>query len=269
MRIKNILVPIDFSECATNAMNYAARLARKFESKVMLLHVAESTVSEDETAFRQYKDDKLEAIEKMTDQDPAFANIISEVKIDNGELKDSVLSMIDEFCVDMVVMGTEGAHGVIDELKGSHTYEILKDSKVPLSIVPVGVRYREPAKIGFATDLKDVEHSLTMDVLLDFTYAFNAELDIFHIRGSRGENPDEQYFVIKELDEYFSGVDHRFFEIEDDNIAEGIDRFVRSNNIDMLAIMPRRHSLLEQVSHESTTKKVAHHTGLPLLTFHE
>ena len=41
MHIKTVLVPVDFSPPSTVAVNYGISLARKFRSKLTLLHVIE------------------------------------------------------------------------------------------------------------------------------------------------------------------------------------------------------------------------------------
>ena len=269
MRIKEILVPVDFSECASNAMHYAAKLAQKFEAKMMLLHVAGSPVKDDPMVFKKYKTEKLNELEHIMDLDPAFANIITEVKIDHKSLKDAIDTLTKQFSFGLIVMGTEGVHDAIEEQLGTTTYNTLKESKIPLSIVPNGVKYKEPTKIGFATDLKDIEHSSVMDVLLDFIYAFNAELDIFHIKQPEAVEQQEEYLKMKALDEYFAGIGHAFYEVDNENIIEGIESFIHSNDIDMLAVLPHKHSFFEKITHQSITKNIIQHPGLPILAFHE
>ena len=37
--MKTIIIPTDFSDCANNASEYAAKLAKSIDAKVLLLHV--------------------------------------------------------------------------------------------------------------------------------------------------------------------------------------------------------------------------------------
>lgn len=269
MRIKRILIPIDFSPCSTNAMQYAGHLARKFNAKVMFLHVAEGATALSKTAFKEYKQEKLEEIERLIETVPSLTNSITEAKVDWHDLKDALFDTVDNFQMDLVVMGTKGAHGLFRELAGTNTYDIIKECKVPVLVVPENSMYDEPKKIGFASDFKEIDHLVVLDVLLDFVYAFKAELHIFHVQVQGEEELDEEYFNMKELDDYFSAVTHKFHEIKDDDLAAGINHFVQSNAIDMLAIMPRRHSMLKDIIKRQTTEEVTEHSKLPILSLHE
>jgi len=40
-RLKNILVPVDFSECSNKAIQYAVPFAKQFGAEVLLLHLVE------------------------------------------------------------------------------------------------------------------------------------------------------------------------------------------------------------------------------------
>ncbi|MEJ2048463.1 MAG: universal stress protein [Calditrichota bacterium] len=58
MKFQNILVPIDFSEFSSNALNYAIGLAEKFHSKLILLHAVvlfEDDVNE-EQRLQEYEE---------------------------------------------------------------------------------------------------------------------------------------------------------------------------------------------------------------------
>ena len=269
MRIKNILVPIDFSPCAMNAMHYAAKLARKAEAELIILNVAEYPITHDQRAFKVYKNEKLEAIEQLISNNPDFVNIITSIKIDFKSLKQAMFSLINESQIDLVVMGTKGVYGLFRELAGTKTYGVLKDAKVPFLIVPNDVEYREAHRMGFAADLKEIDHHFTLDMLLDFIHTYNAELDIFHVREPNGKNVEHEFLNIRALDDYFSDITHEFYEVEDSNITNGMDRFVRDHSIDMLSIMPRKHNLFDKIIKRSTTREVTNHALLPILVLPE
>lgn len=49
-RLQNILVPVDFSSAATEAVRYASDLAKQHRSKIVLLHVVTSSEPDDASA---------------------------------------------------------------------------------------------------------------------------------------------------------------------------------------------------------------------------
>ena len=44
MKIRSILLPTDFSECASCALSYATSLAREFKASIICVHVIEPVV---------------------------------------------------------------------------------------------------------------------------------------------------------------------------------------------------------------------------------
>jgi len=269
MRVKNILVPVDFSPCAINAMKYAARLARKFEAEMIVINVAEGEIADDNRKFKKYKKEKLELFDKLTDMEPEFVNIITEIKVDNAGLKSAITSLVDEHNIDLIVMGTKGVHGLYKELSGTNTYHIVKETKVPLLIIPDKITYNTPRGIGFAVDLKTIEDLDIMNLLLDFLHVFESQLFIFHIREPKSEKTDGGLPKITVLDNYFDAVTHEFNEIENEHISIGIDRFVGDKGIDMLAIIARKHNFFEKLIKRSTTRDIAQHTQFPVLVLPE
>ena len=66
LRIKSILVPLDFSPSSKMALDYAVSLARQFKAKLTLLHVVEPMGTPDFAASfpLMMEDDKLMAAAK-------------------------------------------------------------------------------------------------------------------------------------------------------------------------------------------------------------
>jgi nucleotide-binding universal stress UspA family protein len=63
--------------------------------------------------------------------------------------------------------------------------------------------------------------------------------------------------------------EHSFHYSENEDILEGINKFVLEKKIDMVVMIPHKHSPLHNLFHESETKKMAFHTRIPLLTLNE
>ena len=64
-------------------------------------------------------------------------------------------------------------------------------------------------------------------------------------------------------------IKHSFETTKNDDVRAGLFEFAEKNSADMIAMMPRKHSLFEKIFKSSVTKKVAMGVKVPLLTFHE
>jgi len=54
----------------------------------------------------------------------------------NGAIAEEILSVAHEESADIIMMATEGHHGVLDALRGSVTEQVLHQANCPLFAVP-------------------------------------------------------------------------------------------------------------------------------------
>src|SRR5215467_13148582 len=114
MRINRILVPVDFSPPSTLAVNHGIALARKFRSKLSLLHVVESPTAltytfptEAEKVERQRREQAekmLPVLVSPEDQDDLDVRFL----VRTGPIEEMIESAVHEENADAVVMGTHG-----------------------------------------------------------------------------------------------------------------------------------------------------------------
>ena len=146
---KNILFPIDFSECSKKVFPFALEMAQKFDAKLHLLFVARdisyltiievsrdllmNTVAEiaraGETQMRAFCDRQLSA----------FPNY--ESKVVTGNPAEEIVKFADEQGIDLIVMGTHGRKGLDRTLMGSVADHAIKNAHAPvLTINPFKVQ---------------------------------------------------------------------------------------------------------------------------------
>ena len=68
------------------------------------------------------------------------------------------------------------------------------------------------------------------------------------------------------LEYYFETLDYQYAFPQSTDIEKGIFDYVKKNNIDMLAILPRNHAKKIKPSEGRLTELLTLHTELPLLT---
>ncbi|MFZ1462196.1 MAG: universal stress protein, partial [Ignavibacteria bacterium] len=57
--------------------------------------------------------------------------------------------------------------------------------------------------------------------------------------------------------------------VKEENVLEGINDYINSHEVDVLAMAIRKRSLLDKIFNRSLTKKMAYHTRIPLLALHK
>lgn len=143
---KHLLVPLDGSQLAELALPMAKSLALQFGSKITLIQVVpmpyavnmghETTgmykslnqeMQQEAAVYMQAKQDELQT-----------AGIETETHIVMGRpAAEAILSAVDEFAVDTVVMSTHGRSGVSRWVFGSVADRVLRHAKVPILLTRV------------------------------------------------------------------------------------------------------------------------------------
>jgi len=159
MKIRQILVPTDFSENAQHAVTYAIALATPCSAKVHLLHtpvvptyllmdLSYSPGPEAVTRILNDAQDSLDAQSKLL----AEAGVEHFTAIREGTVHEVVRDYAKEHDIDVVIVGTHGRTGVAKLMYGSVTERIVKTVHVPIIVVPPGDHRALPTSIAIAYD---------------------------------------------------------------------------------------------------------------------
>lgn len=262
--MKKLLVPTDFSDNADNAIQYAVELAGMLEASITLVHTykvystsgmfisVESYLKKD--AARQMLE-IYERIEKRLGKERVESKII------RGDTIPVISDMANKSDYDLIVMGTQGASGLEEIFTGTTTNGVLKKSQKPVLAIPEGFSYAPLKNIVLAIDQKGLSVSKVISPLVKLAQKANAHVRIFH-KDVGEEDPG----IDPSVEIYLEAVEHSFhYDLDDDQLNESINQFVKDYKADMLAMIRRRRSFLEEVFHVSATTKEAFNSPVPLL----
>ncbi len=117
--MKTIIIPTDFSNVATNAMNYGLDMAIDIKADVLLFHVYNVPVSMTEVPVMLISVDELQknAEEQMAWLKKKVEHIVSgKIKIDTQTRLGDTVDELEALCKRVqpfaVVMGSRGASGI-------------------------------------------------------------------------------------------------------------------------------------------------------------
>ena len=142
--MNNILVPMDFSPSAKDALTLAIYFSTTLKAKIWLVHVAAPDpdfvgFKTGPTYIREHRADILkqehadlqamarDAVEKGGD---------AEALMVQGPTTESLLEEVERLQIDMIVMGSHGRSGLYKAFVGSVSEQVLEKSPVPVLIVP-------------------------------------------------------------------------------------------------------------------------------------
>jgi len=142
MAAQHFLVPLDFSEYANQALDYAINLASKLGARLTLLHVVQSLpmggVDMGITLPYTYIEDlEAEITESMNDylRRVTAAGLEGEVAVVHGVPFHEIIETAKTKQADLIIMGTHGRTGLQHVLLGSVAEKVVRLAPCPVLVV--------------------------------------------------------------------------------------------------------------------------------------
>ena len=141
MQLKQILIPIDFSDYSDQALRWGVSLAQKYGAQLLLLHVIPEVleeVSARESAGEQLVIDLTAEVEAQLHEiarQGLKEGVAVDVRVADGEPADAILRMARQEKVDLIVMGTHGRTGLSHLLLGSTAEAVVRAAACPVFTV--------------------------------------------------------------------------------------------------------------------------------------
>jgi nucleotide-binding universal stress UspA family protein len=276
--MKKILVPTDFSPIAHNAFLYALDMAKKESAQVILLHVFHrpilSPFPQDEHAvirWLEHKEQrKLEGYAKDTWQNYAkqqekAVNITFVCRY--GLTVPEILQACHDYEADLVVMGMRGAGVLSQAFLGSTTLQLIQENQVPVLAVPADKHFTGLKSVVFALNLTRFPARKLLSPLQELLHAFNSKLHVLHVFKSniREEERELAFDALSKVESYFKDLSYKLFFKEKEDVAEGIQQYIREVDADLLVLVPAQHSFMDRLLSKSITSKIASQPYAPLL----
>lgn len=189
MRIKKILVPVDFSEYSESALKYALFWGEAFSAEITLLHV--------NTLFHEHFDyDMLieRYREEIDQQESRIRKWMREHELHVGRSKvklnfevlrsrsaaNSILDYITQEKFDLVVMGTHGRTGARHLFLGSVAEKVARLSPVPVFTAHKDMEIHGIRRILVPVDFSDFSRTLVGSAL-EIARVFDARVHLLHV----------------------------------------------------------------------------------------
>ncbi len=276
--MKKFICPVDYSDAALNAIDYAARLARHTEVELTLVQVLGERALQDianvSSGFPPEREAREAAAEKRLQE---YCKLVEDeqgipcrtlLKTDHGNTTQALAKEIEEGGYELVVMGTNGADDLKQFYFGTHTYNTLRKVKCPMLIVPEKCSFQVPESVVYAMDYREEDVSVVRS-LHRFMRPFTPRLTLLHI-SKRDTAISEDVFSafkskVEEQLEGYRGIDFRRG-VEEDT-ADGLNSYMATHNADLLVLLTREYAFLERLFHNSITRQLSFIASYPLLVY--
>jgi nucleotide-binding universal stress UspA family protein len=272
--MKSIVVPINFSPCATNAARYAADLAQAIHADLHLIHILQVPVNSAELTMNQYLYDQMVesadiALKQLQFELTKRTN--NRIKVETTLEAGNVASKVKDLCRELkpyaIVLGATGPT-FEKVLAGSPVASLLHNLDYPVLVVPESYTFHRFHRILLACDLEDIGSGMpnSLPLLKDLRQHFGSRFDIVTVE-TRKVLTEEQYGFDsegwkRELKELYPEIHY----VRKPKVEDGILEYLAHNDADLILVFPKKHGFFD--FHVSHSRKMAQHSPIPVLSLH-
>jgi nucleotide-binding universal stress UspA family protein len=275
--MKKIIIPVDFSDHSEYALKTAAKLAKKHDAELLVLHMLEMS------------DIMLTTSEGFQSQKAAFFLQIAEQKLEGFLKKDylndlKVTSIIKHFKVfsevndvalkndaDLIVMGSHGSSGMAEFFVGSNTERVVRNANIPVLVVKNNVSDVNFNVVAFACSFSEetIKPYLNAVKLFD---KIDAKFYLVHVN-----LPNDRFMSSLEIEQkavnFFTKAERNLTKMKDVyyvcdyTVEDGVLNCANKIGADLIIVPTHGRKGLAHFFEGSIGEDVANHSTLPVMTF--
>lgn len=275
--MKKIIIPVDFSEQSEYALKTAAKLAKKYDAELLVLHMLEMS------------DIMLSASDGLQNQKAAFFLQLAQQKFDNFLKKDylddikitpiikhfKVFSEVNEVALkndaDLIVMGSHGTSGLAEFFVGSNTERVVRNANIPVLVVKNDVSDVNFDVVAFACDFSEETIKPYLNAVNMFSKT-DTKLYLIHVN-----LPNDRFQSSLEIEKkavnFFTKAERSLDKMKDVHytsdytIEEGVLNAANKIGADLIVVPTHGRKGLAHFFAGSIGEDVANHSTLPVMTF--
>lgn len=275
--MKKVLIPYDFSESSTSALNYGIEVAKYLSANIVLLHINQIPVMNSEfglsgysinDVYKEHQNALRKTAEEIKLREPLIKEILYYCEI--GDATDVIIEFSEVHQIDLIVTGIGGhGNGFMKNMIGSTSVAVARGINDPLIIVPPDAVFKKISNIAYACDYDSrLQESSSLIKVKYINTLFDSTLHILHVIPENHELNAVESKIDNYVEHALEKVSHKTYIISENNTVEGLINFITNHDIDMVIVEPKKHPLLRKLFHFSTTNAMAFYSPVPVLTIH-
>ena len=259
--MKNILVPIGSSFNALNTLQYAIDFAEAVEAKIYLVHIYSSP----KISGNILKVDQI----MERDSKEILKDHLKNVNRKNVEIITSTLkgySIIDTLKqlnrllnIDLIIASPKNDGADEHIFLGKITGNIIKDTKVPVLIVPAETSFKPIKKILMTIKSGSIKSVSTLDLLIKIKNTFSSTINLLQVKTPKLDAQD------LELNKTLEGLINQHIPTTNASVYQGVLEFMREEGPDLLCVIRRKRGFFKKLWENDRVKKIDFDSHIPLL----
>lgn len=256
------------------ALDAAVRFAQKVKGQIFLYHRSNLPPNWDEATEEQKSFNTL-ARKRDKEMKAQFESIISNygntgLNINPihspGDLFENTEELVEQYEIDLIVMGSEGATGIKEWYTGSNAEKISETVDVPVLIIKNKIDEFPLKQIVFASEFEEAAKQAFLE-LIELVRDFDTTIHLLYICSIK------EFVVSQEILDNM----HEFKDLCPDlpcnihtraghSVESGIQFFMKNTGADLLCLVHRPKGSFEKLWTGSNSSKLINHLECPVLS---
>ncbi|MEO5572229.1 MAG: universal stress protein [Bacteroidia bacterium] len=281
LKIKKILIPLDFSASSLKAIDFAVNLSKLTDAEITLLHVLENFYATTdpfyaviprfegyENEIRKISSDRLDKeAEKIKKKGTIKVNILSA----SGRTHKEIIRISKKIKADIIIMGTHGVSGFREFVMGSNTFSVVRDAPCPVLsvqgkskaggfkniLVPFSDRPHSREKVMYAIKMAEIQ---------------NAAVHVLGIDSAQTKNHSKK--ITLEAEQIRDIVERHNLKCRVKVVAALYDqdtvlKYAKKINADLIVVMgdATKQNIVQYFT-GSYSQQIINHSTIPVLSIH-
>jgi len=267
MVVKNIIIPVDFSEDSLNALKLAILFSRQSYVNIQMVYVQKKSSDyypSSLDAEKEYAEKKFrEIIEKYTPKVQNDSRLRYIIKA--GKIYREIVNQAQSYKDSVIIASTHGASGFEEFFIGSNAYKIISATYRPVITVRRGKCPGSIKKIVLPIDIRS-DSRQKVPLTAEIAKFFKAEIYIVAINTSLSKrNIERLRAYCKQVSSYLHNrVKNVTNEVYGDNAADMVISYANSVKADMISIMTEQASGISLIL-GNTAHQILNKSEVPIL----
>lgn len=274
--MKTILIPVDFSNTSSNALQFIADLNQDIDiEKIILLktHYVSIYSSIIPSGYGQSNaeyilQERTETEEQLTltaqkllEQCKAGTDV--ETLISDLPISQAIIDTVRDQSATLLVLGSDAGND--ESPVGENVIEITQTSSIPVLIIPSASKYKKVEKVLVPCGAGAISQLPRLNRLRQILP--DPELVILNVDHKHTGDEGDYRAQIKERLGDFS---YTVYYAQEKNIATGILTFAKeSKDIQLIVALPGKYSFFYNLTHQNITEAITLNAKIPVLIFKE
>ena len=258
--MNNILVPLGTSNTAHETLQYAVDFALDFGANIYIMDVfnfstaAGALGNVEEKVVQSSKERAKEVVSKVNTK-----GIDIKVASYNGEIVDGLKELRQEFKIDLIILAPRSNEVNEEVYLGNTTGKIVKQTNIPVLIVPKGTAYQPVKSILVAFKSGVLKRSKILHPLIAIKNKFQSQIELLMVKTPGYEEEDLQ------INTALLDLSKNLTITENQTTYLGVLEHFQSKQPNMLCVFRRKRGFFKKLWEKSTILKSEFSAPVPVL----